>query len=169
MKTWDQVVESAAEFIFFLEKGNFYNTKFSTEKDYKIISDTNLGIDYATNDSFDEWETVTDTPDIFPESFEWNDRIKYKLKQKKYFGFENQEFNGAKEKWITSEACLIVELMYRDIGIIFQCYAIPYLCFLTNCSLISFLALESATLTAVSFMSSICAISANSYSSTSRI
>ena len=129
MKTWDQVVESAAEFISFLEKGNFYNTKFSTEKDYKIIFDANLGIDYATNDSFDdfdEWETVTDTPDIFPESFEWNDRIKYKLKQKKYFGFENQEFNGAKEKWITSEACLIVELMYRDIGIIFQCYANDY-------------------------------------------
>ena len=39
MKTWDQVVESAAEFISFLEKGNFYNTKFSTEKDYKIIFD----------------------------------------------------------------------------------------------------------------------------------
>lgn len=85
MKTCDQVVESAAEFISFLEKGSFYNTKFSTEKDYKIISDANLGIDYATNDSFDdfdEWETVTDSPDIFPESFEWNDRIKYKLKQK---------------------------------------------------------------------------------------
>ena len=73
-------------------------------------------------DDFDEWETVTDTPEIFPESFEWSDRIKYKLKQKNYFGFENQDLNGAKEKWITGEACLIVELMYRDIGIIFQCY-----------------------------------------------
>lgn len=61
----DQVVESAAEFISFLEKGNFYNTKFSTEKDYKIIFDVNLGIDYATNDSFDEWETVTDPPRYF--------------------------------------------------------------------------------------------------------
>lgn len=114
MKTWDQVVESTAEFISFLEKGNFYNTKFSPEKDYKIIFDANVGIDYATNDSFDdfdEWETVTDPPDIFLESFEWNDRIKYKLKQKNYFGFENQDFNGAKEKWITGEACLIVELM----------------------------------------------------------
>ena len=84
MKTWDQVVESAAEFISFLEKGNFYNTKFSTEKDYKIIFDANLGIDYATNDSFDdfdEWETVTDTPDIFPESFEWNDQNLTELKK----------------------------------------------------------------------------------------
>ena len=55
------------------------------DNNYKIIFDANLGIDYATNDSFDdfdEWETVTDTPDIFPESFEWNDQNKYKLKQK---------------------------------------------------------------------------------------
>lgn len=65
MKTWDQVIEGAVEFISFLEKGNFYNTKFSTEKDYKIIFDVNLGIDYATNDSFDEWETVTDPPRYF--------------------------------------------------------------------------------------------------------
>lgn len=129
MKTWDQIFESAAEFISFLEKGSFYNTKFITKKNYKIISDANLGIDYATNDSFDdfdEWETVTDSADIFPESFEWNDRIKYKLKQNQYFGFENQDFNGAKEKWITGESCLIVELMYRDIEIIFQCYANDY-------------------------------------------
>ena len=72
----------------FWKKVIFYNTKFSTEKDYKIIFDANLGIDYATNDSFDdfdEWETVTDTPEIFPESFEWSDRIKYKLKQKNLF------------------------------------------------------------------------------------
>ena len=90
MKTWDQVVESAAEFISFLEKGNFYNTKFSTEKDYKIIFDSILRIDYATNDSFDdfdEWETVTDTPDVFHKDFIWNDRIKYKLSKNNYFEY----------------------------------------------------------------------------------
>lgn len=129
MKTWDQVLESATEFIAFLEKGNFYNSKFNTENDYKIIHDANLGINYATNDSFDdfdEWETVTDTPDIFPENFEWNDRVKYKLKQNIFFGFENQEFNGAKEKWDFDESCMLIELMYRDIEIIFQCYANDY-------------------------------------------
>ena len=129
MKTWDKVLEDANEFISFLEKGDFFNSSFKYKNDYYVITDASLGIDYTTNDSFDdfdEWETVTDTPDIFPESFEWNDQIKYKLKQKNYFGFENQEFNGAKEKWIMGEACLIVELMYRDIGIIFQCYANDY-------------------------------------------
>ncbi|OBY76078.1 hypothetical protein [Acinetobacter gyllenbergii] len=126
MKTWDQVLESAIEFVAFLEKGNFYSSEFNTENDYKIIHDANLGIDYATNDSFDdfdEWETVTDSMNIFPESFEWSDRIKYKLKKNNFFGFEAQQFNGAKEKWMCGEACLIVELMKRDIGIIFQCYA----------------------------------------------
>jgi len=93
--------------------------------DYKIITDAKVGINYATNDgfdSFDEWETVMDTPNIFPDDFEWSDKIKYKLKQNNYFDFEQKEFNGAKEKWDYGEACILTELMYRDTGIIFQCY-----------------------------------------------
>lgn len=126
MKTWDQVLDDANEFIIFLEKGDFFNSSFKCNNDYKIITDADVGIDYTTNDSFDdfdEWETVTDTPDVFPKNFIWNDRIKYKLSKNNYFGFENKKFNGAKEKWIYGEACILIELMRRDIGIILQCYA----------------------------------------------
>ncbi|NUF85828.1 hypothetical protein HUN17_17740, partial [Acinetobacter seifertii] len=57
------------------------------------------------------------------DDFDWSDKIKHKLKQNNYFDFEQKEFNGAKEKWVYGEACILTELMYRDIGIIFQCYA----------------------------------------------
>jgi len=125
MKSWDQVTKDASDFISFLEQGNFFNKPFQRSGDYKIITDAKVGINYATNDdfdSFDEWETVTDTPNVFPDDFEWSDKIKYKLKKNNYFDFEQKEFNGAKEKWVYGEACILTELMYRDIGIIFQCY-----------------------------------------------
>ncbi|HCA5724762.1 TPA: hypothetical protein MW319_003776 [Acinetobacter baumannii] len=129
MKNWDEVLEAASAFVNFLEQGNFFNKPFLISGDYKIITNAKVGINYATNDNFDnfdEWETVTDTPNVFPDDFEWNDKIKYKLKQNNYFDFEQKDFNGAVEKWEYDESCLLIELMYRDIEIIFQCYANDY-------------------------------------------
>ncbi|WP_343569356.1 hypothetical protein [Acinetobacter sp.] len=129
MKTWDQVTKEASDFISFLEQGNFFNKPFQMSGDYKIITDAKVGINYATNDdfdSFDEWETVSNSYEVFPESFEWSQRISAKLKKNNFFGFHEKDFNGAVEKWEYDESCLLIELMYRDIEIIFQCYANDY-------------------------------------------
>ncbi len=129
MKNWDEVLEAASAFVNFLEQGNFFNKPFLISGDYKIITDAKVGINYATNDdfdSFDEWETVSDSYEVFPESFEWSQRISAKLEKKNFFDFHEKDFNGAVEKWEYDESCLLIELMYRDIEIIFQCYANDY-------------------------------------------
>lgn len=129
MKTWEQVLKDANQFISFLEKGNFFSNNFQGSGHYKVITDANLGIDFATNSSFenfDEWETVSDSYEVFSESFEWNDRITAKLKKNRFFDFEYKDFNGVKEKWEYGESCVLIELMYRDIDIILQCYANDY-------------------------------------------
>ncbi|MFI8147021.1 hypothetical protein [Acinetobacter sp. ABJ_C5_2] len=90
MKSSDQVTKDASDFISFLEQGNFFNKPFQMCGDYKIITDAKVGVNYVTNDNFNgfyEWETVTDSPTIFPDVFEWSDKIKYKLKQQSFFDF----------------------------------------------------------------------------------
>ncbi|MDH2588506.1 hypothetical protein [Acinetobacter baumannii] len=75
MKSWDQVTKDASDFISFLEQGNFFNKPFLLSGDYKIITDAKVCINYATNDdfdTFDEWETVTDTPNVFPDDEEYS-------------------------------------------------------------------------------------------------
>lgn len=129
MKNWDEVLEAASAFVNFLEQGNFFNKPFLISGDYKIITDAKVGINYATNDdfdSFDEWETVSYSYEVFPESFEWSQRISAKLEKNNFFDFYEKDFNGAVEKWEYDESCLLIELMYRDIEIIFQCYANDY-------------------------------------------
>ncbi|MDC5252323.1 hypothetical protein NRA59_18755 [Acinetobacter baumannii] len=129
MKSWDQVTKDASDFISFLEQGNFFNKPFLISGDYKIITDAKVGINYATNDdfdNFDEWETVSNSYEVFPESFEWSQRISAKLEKNNFFDFHEKGFNGAVEKWEYDESCLLIELMYRDIEIIFQCYANDY-------------------------------------------
>ncbi|MGE9785855.1 hypothetical protein ACQP6X_07385 [Acinetobacter baumannii] len=75
MKSWDQVTKDVSDFISFLEQGNFFNKPFLLSGDYKIITDAKVCINYATNDdfdTFDEWETVTDTPNVFPDDEEYS-------------------------------------------------------------------------------------------------
>ncbi|MFI8147053.1 hypothetical protein [Acinetobacter sp. ABJ_C5_2] len=129
MKNWDEVLEAASAFVAFLEKGNFFSRKFQTHGNYHIINDATIGRDYALNssfDNFDEWETVSNSYEVFPESFEWNQRISAKLEKNNFFDFHIKNFNGALKKWEYEDSCLLIELMYRDIEIIFQCYANDY-------------------------------------------
>lgn len=129
MKNWDEVLEAASAFVNFLEKGNFFSRKFQKDGNYHIINDATVGRDYASNssfDNFDEWETVSNSYEVFPESFEWSQRISAKLEKNNFFDFHEKDFNGAVEKWEHDESCLLIELMYRDIEIIFQCYANDY-------------------------------------------
>lgn len=129
MKNWEEILVNASKFIKFLENGNFYHTGYSNYSDVRVVKDVEIARDFATNSSFenfDEWETVSNSYDVFPESFEWSPKITAKLKNNNFFNFEEKSFNGAKEKWEFDESCLLIELMYRDIEIIFQCYANDY-------------------------------------------
>lgn len=129
MKKWEQILEEASPFVAFLERGNFFSTKFQLSGNFTVITDAIIGRNYASNssfDSFDEWETVSNSYEIFPETFEWSQRVKAKLEKNNFFNFEENNFNGAKQKWDFDESCMLIELMYRDIEIIFQCYANDY-------------------------------------------
>ncbi len=132
MKTWEEVIKEASKFIIFLENGDFFAKKISDTTKFKIITDAAIGRDYASNssfddfDDFDEWETVTNSYESFPETFTWDRKITSKLEANNYFNFAEKNFNGADKKWEYDESCMLIELMYRDIEIILQCYANDY-------------------------------------------
>lgn len=49
--------------------------------------------EYASNssfDDFDEWETVTNSYESFPETFKWDPKITSKLEVNNYFNFEGK-------------------------------------------------------------------------------
>ena len=126
---WDELLKEAAPLVAFLSKEDFFDTPFYKDTiGALVIHDATLGLDYATNDSnenFTDWETVSD--DVFPDSFDWDGLIHRvidrRLSQNSYFGLEAKNFNGADVKWTTSTSCVLQELMLRDISLLFNCYA----------------------------------------------
>nr|WP_294784190.1 hypothetical protein [uncultured Flavobacterium sp.] len=124
---WNQLQEEASRFILFLNKGEFFKSKYEgVVNSHLIITDETIGINYASNtsfESFDEWETISDSVGVFPENFEWHQWINNNLQKNNYFDFVSKNFNGADAKWTKYESCVLIELMYRDIRIILNCYA----------------------------------------------
>ena len=129
-KNWAEIAERAKDFIEFLQGHNFYSKPYITDKNYLVITDVELAIHYATDSSwetFTDWETVTDSFEIFPESFEWNSKVNFQLNKLNYFDIETRcNFNGADKKWDLEEVNPMIELMLRDIQIIFQCFSNNY-------------------------------------------
>lgn len=129
MLTWQQTLIAAQPWVNFLERHTFFDTPYTNTLDAHVITDAQLGIDYATNDTFthfDEWQTVTNAPEIFPEHFIWSEQITRQLSKNRYWDLQNKHFCGATDQWNTETSCPLIELMYRDIEIIFQCYANHY-------------------------------------------
>ncbi|WP_353166033.1 hypothetical protein [Acinetobacter sp.] len=129
-KNWAEIVEQAGEFIEFLKSDNFFSQPYTTDRDYCVITDVDLAMNFSTDrswDKFTDWETVVDSQ--FPEDFDWqlNSRINYQLQQNNYYDLFTKNLNGLLEKWTTFDGQAIAEeLIMHDIAYILNCYANRY-------------------------------------------
>ncbi|WP_322089241.1 hypothetical protein [Burkholderia sp. BCC1999] len=130
MKTWQQILIAADVFVRFLERGSFYDRPYTGDLSGKFVTaDAVDARRFATDDSFDEfdeWETVSDSSNVFPDDFEWSLLVKSQLRKNGHWGIESKNFNGTIEKWSDLTSFSMLELMRRDVEIIFQCYANEY-------------------------------------------
>lgn len=127
MKTWQQILIEADAFVKFLSQDSLYAKPYNGGLPEEfVLTDATIARLVASGgrpEGFEDWESLTDSINTFPEDFEWNRSVKSKLQKNKYFDLESKNFNGAIEKWSTPTSCLLLELIYRDIDTIFQCYA----------------------------------------------
>jgi hypothetical protein len=127
MDNWNELLVKAQPLIDFLGRPDYFDRAYSGDRNESlVIADASLGMEYATDDSFDkfdEWQTVSDSPSVFPDEFEWKRWIDHNLQKNNYFDLSEKNFHGADSKWTDEGACLLVELMHRDIRILLHCYA----------------------------------------------
>jgi hypothetical protein len=126
-KKWNDLLVSAGPLVAYLNRMSYFDRAYSGSRSARIVlTDADVAFKYASDDSFekfDEWETVSDSPDVFPDDFEWKSWIDHNLLENDYFGLASKDFNGADVKWTQSGICLLNELMHRDVRILFNCYA----------------------------------------------
>ena len=86
-KSWQQILSEADEFIKFLHRDAFFDTPYQENlKNEFVTTDAVLVRHFSEDDSFDdfdEWETVTDSDKVFPDSFEFYRVIDYQLSKNK--------------------------------------------------------------------------------------
>lgn len=124
---WNNLIVSAQPLIDFLSRDEFFQSEYSGIKHGRlVITDAVAAMAFTLDDSgdtFDDWETVTDSDGVFPDEFEWKRWITHNLDKNNYFDFSKKNFNRADLKFSRSGVCVIQELMHRDIKILLNCYA----------------------------------------------
>jgi hypothetical protein len=127
MMSWNKLLEEAKPLIALLYQDDFYERAYFGESINRLITtDECVAIQYAIDDSFEkfsDWQTVTDSPAVFPNSFEWKRWIDHNLSKCSYFDLETKNFHGADLKLTNGSSCLLIELMHRDIRVLLNCYA----------------------------------------------
>ena len=127
MKSWEQLQLDAAEFIAFLEQGNFFSQPFTTTKNYRIITAPALAMDIAANYAGEQFHDREDAFEYdFPEYFESLGRLDDKLNECNDFDYNKKNFNGADIKLTYDGIGVLIEMMDIDIRNIFKCYANDY-------------------------------------------
>ncbi len=127
MKSWEQLQEDAAEFIAFLQQGNFFRQPFTTTKNYRVITDPTLAMDIAANYAGEQFHDREDAFEYdFPENLVSLGRLQSKLNQCNYFDYDRKSFNGADLKLTCDGVCVLIETMDIDIDYIFRCYFNDY-------------------------------------------
>jgi hypothetical protein len=126
-KKWNDLLTNAGPLVGYLNRVSYFDKAYGGPPARRLIlTDVDVAFKYASDDSFesfDEWETVSDSPDLFPENFEWKSWIDHNLLESNYFSLTSKDFNGADTKWTKSGICLLYELMHRDVRILLNCYA----------------------------------------------
>ncbi|WP_431821231.1 hypothetical protein [Burkholderia sp. F1] len=130
MRSWQEILTAADPLVRFLQQDAFYGEAYRGNSiENEVVLDVATARRFATDDSFDdfdEWESVSEGDSVFPDCFVWSRQIEHQLWRNEFWGIERKNFNGADFKWRNSVSCPLVELMIRDIGILFQCYANEY-------------------------------------------
>jgi hypothetical protein len=134
-KTWAETFEAAAPWVEFLQRDSLFDAPYSGSVDgIMVVTDARVANNFAVKqtDEFSEWLEITNGDEAaFPDTFEWDYNLHSRLRKKynNYFGFASKNFNGADEKFFqaSNQVCSqVIELMPRDIQIIFECYANDY-------------------------------------------
>lgn len=124
---WQALLEHAAPWVAYLNRPTYFDRPYHGAVSGKlVVTDAVVAFRYASDDSFDEfdeWESVSDRLDIFPDGFEWKSWIDYNLLKSNFFGLASKHFNGADAKWTRHGVCLLQELMLRDMKVLLNCYA----------------------------------------------
>ena len=127
MNNWSELIASSQPLMSYLHRGDYFGRAYvQSGQEVLVTNDSSVGINYATNDSFDqfdEWQTVSDSPAVFSAEFEWKRWIDFNLQKNNYFDLAKKNFHGADLKWTRDGGCLLIELMHRDIRILLNCYA----------------------------------------------
>jgi hypothetical protein len=136
MKTWNETLEAAAVWVEFLQRDSLFDVPYRGSTDgIMVVTDARIANNFAgeQTDEFSNWLDITDGDEsAFPDTFVWGyDRLDYRLRKEcdNYFGFWSKNLNGAYEKFYqaSNQVCSqVIELMFRDIKIIFNCYANDY-------------------------------------------
>lgn len=126
MKKWNDMLESAQEFVDFLERDTFFDKPFVNTIDALVVTDPKIGWEYAhgqeDDQPFPEWEDISKGEDSFPDNFQYLDSIYYGLQKNNYFNIEQKKFSGINELWDNN----IADMMIGDMIYIFNCYANDY-------------------------------------------
>lgn len=129
-KHWKDLIVSAAPFVGFLERNSYFDSAFSGDQTNKLIlTDAKVAHHSASDDTFslfDEWESVSESPGLFPADFEWSSWIDHNLVKNGFFGINAKNFSGADSKWTFNGICLLQELLCRDMKILLNCYSNEY-------------------------------------------
>ena len=121
---WDELVVQATPLLDFLQQPSLFMSAYSGTRDgHLVFTDASMANQYASDDSLNAWDALSDCPDVFPGGFEWKRWIDHHLRKTDYFGLSGRNFCGADVKWMRSVACPLVELMRRDMRILLNCYA----------------------------------------------
>ena len=127
INNWDELLLNAVPLVSFLGRDSYFGSAYSGATAGRLVlRDANAARHFASDDSFDsfdEWQTVTDAPDVFPQNFEWKRWIDYNLTKNNHFSLGSKNFSGADTKWLENGGCLLLELMHRDMRILLNCYA----------------------------------------------
>lgn len=125
-KKWDDVVASAGPLINFLHRDAYFNKPYNGNATALVLTDARAAVRYASDDSLvdhDDWETITDSLEVFPPNFEWSSWIDHNLAKNNFFDIVTKDFSAADFKWTQGNVCLLHELMQRDIRILLNCYS----------------------------------------------
>lgn len=126
MKKWNDILESAQEFVNFLGKDKFFDQPFNNTMNALIVTDAKLGFKYANQDNADQifpaWLPLSRGEDSFPDGFEFFDCVRYGLEKNNDFNLEEKDFSGINELWDNN----ITDMMMGDMEYILNCYANDY-------------------------------------------
>jgi hypothetical protein len=122
----------AAPLVRFLERDSFFDTPCNgTAEDVMVVTDVDVAFHFAAaqTDEFEAWSEGDLDMVEYPPDFDFDcGSLTRRLDRKTTFtrDIETKNSNGVYEKWIKAAdglSCQVIEIMLRDMDMLFTCYA----------------------------------------------